>query len=357
MKRLTLAVAMFTVPLALAARSAQAQITINIAPGADADAFASSIGMTTPQLTGLITSQVDGLFQVTNVNSFLRDFQNAQSFSSKGLGVDYASEATLVEAGATFSVASNVDKAYKPSGSYTDPPVSGGGANFSLMGGLGLGLFGLDPVMIFGNWFKGSASLGQLDGDYQNWGFHGQLRLLGPSRGMSATKFLIRWGGIAITSGVDYAHVQLSTHRAISSSFNVAPGAPVTVTSSGNLVFTLDQTTWSLPLEITTSLRLLSLITVYGGIGLDWQLGGGCDLNIQMSQASLRGTVAGATYNNLGTVDIHGQGHASPSAARMREIFGVQLGIMDVIRLFAQVNTTASSPALTSLAMGLRLAI
>ena len=225
------------------------------------------------------------------------------------------------------------------------------------MGGLGLGLFGLDPVMIFGNWFKGKASLGQLDGNYQNWGMHGQLRLLGPSRGMSATKFLVRWGGIAITSGVDYAHVQLSSKRTIASTFNVAQGAPVTVTSAGSLAFTLDQTTWSVPLEITTSLRLLSLVTLYGGVGFDWQMGGGCDLHILMSGASLSGKVAGATYNNLGSADVKADGHVSPSSARMREIFGVQLGIMDVIRVFAQVNTTASSPMLTSLAMGLRLAI
>jgi hypothetical protein len=355
MKRITLTAAMLFVPLALAARPAQAQVTIT--PGSDAAAFASSVGMTTEQLTTLITNRVDGLFQVTNVNSFLRDFQNAQSFSSKGLGVDYASEATLVEAGATLSLASNVDKAYKPSGSYSDPPISGGGANFSLMGGLGLGLFGLDPVMIFANWFKGSASLGQLDGKYQNWGLHGQLRLLGPSRGLSATKFLIRWGGIAITSGVDYAHVGLSTNRKIASTFDVAAGAPITVTSAGTLSFTLDQTTWSVPLEVTTSLRLLSMITVYGGLGFDWQLGGDCNLHVLMEGANLSGKAQGTTYNNLGTADVHADGHVSPSPARMREIFGLQLGIMDVVRIFAQVNTTASSPVLTSLAMGLRVGI
>jgi hypothetical protein len=345
---------MLSVSLALAARPTQAQVTIT--PGPDAAAFASSLGMTTDQLTNLITNQVDGLFQVTNVNSFLRDFQNAQSFSSKGLGVDYASEATLAEVGATLSLASNIDKAYKPSGSYTDPPIQGGGLNFSLMGGLGLGLFGLDPVMIFANWFKGSATLGQIDGKYQNWGLHGQLRLLGPSRGMSATKLLIRWGGIAVTSGVDYAHVGLSTSGKIASKFDVAQGASVAVTSADNLSFTLDQTTWSVPLEVTTSLRLLSLITVYGGLGFDWQLGGDCNMHILMDGASLTSKVQGTTYN-LGTVDVHADGHVSPSPARMREIFGVQLGIFDVVRIFAQVNTTASSPVLTSLAMGLRLGI
>jgi hypothetical protein len=361
MKRITLAAAVSFVTLALVPHPALAQQCdalniVCITPGADANAFAAGLGMTGDQLAQQLVSQVDGLFQTTNMNSFLRDFQNAQSFSAKGLGVDYASEATLVEAGATLSLASNVDKAYRPSGSYTDPPVSGGGANFSIMGGLGLGVFGLDPVMIFGNWFKGSASLGQLDGKYQNWGFHGQVRLLGPSRGTSAVKMLVRWGGIAVTSGVDYSHLTLSAQKAVSSTFNVVQGAPVTVRSTGNLIFTVDQTTYSVPLEVTTSVRLLSLITLYGGLGLDWQLGGGSNMKIGMN-ANLSGNYQGTTYANLGTATINGSGHVNPSPARLREILGVQLSIMDLVRFFAQVNSTASSPILTSLAGGMRLAI
>jgi hypothetical protein len=47
----------------------------------------------------------------------------------------------------------------------------------------------------------------------------------------------------------------------------------------------------------------------------------------------------------------------NPSPARLREIVGVQLGILDMIRFFVQVNMTASSPMLASVAGGLRLAI
>ena len=111
-----------------------------------------------------------------------------------------------------------------------------------------------------------------------------------------------------------------------------------------------------MPLEVTTSLRLLSLVTVYGGIGLDWQLGGGSDMTIAMAGATLTGAYQGRKFD-LGTAAVNAKGNVKPDAARMREIFGVQLGLFDVIRLFAQVNTTASSPMLTSLALGLRLAI
>jgi hypothetical protein len=366
MKRITLLGAIVFILLVAAAPSARAQgctDIICITPTQpNYDTLAAGLGMTSDQLTQTLRAQVDSLFQATNVNSFLKDFQNAQSFSTKGLGVDYASEATLAEVGATFSFASNVDKAYKPSGSYSDPPISGGGANFSLMGGLGLGIIGLDPLMIFGNWFSGSATLGQLDGNYKNWGVHAQLRLFGPTRRMSATKFLIRWGGIAVTSGADYSHLTLSTHRQIRSTITVpsaivgAMGEPIQVSSdvSGNLLFSLEQTTWSIPLEVTTSLRLLSLVTVYGGFGIDWQMGGGSDMSIRMANASVTSKNTGG---QLGTVSINATGHASPSSARLREIIGVQIGLFDVVRFFTQVNVTGDSPVLTGIAAGLRLAI
>jgi hypothetical protein len=345
--------------VALFVRTASAQVVIT--PTAGADSLASSLGISTEALVQQLTSQVNGLFQTSDISGFLRGFQNAQSFSTKGLGVDYASEGTLVEAGATVSFASNVDKAYKPSGSYSTPPISGGGGNFSLMAGLGLGLIGVDPLMIFGNWFKGSATLGQLDGSYQNWGFHGQLRLFGPSRGLSATQFLIRWGGIAITSGADYSRLTLSSSQSIRSSFNLptnTPGVmvPITVASDGPITFSVEQTTWSVPLEITTSLRLMTLFTVYGGLGLDWQLGGGSDMNVNMN-ATLSGKVPGDTTTvNLGTASVAATGHVNPSAARLREIIGLQINAM-VVRLFVQVNVTGDSPMLTSVAAGLRLAL
>jgi hypothetical protein len=368
MKRIGFGI-LFLVLSVLAPRQARAQcagvlspsgaVCITPSSSGTADAFAAAISggtMTANQLAQQLAGQVDALFQTANLSSFLHDFQNAQSFSTKGLGVDYASEATLVEAGATVSFASNVDAAYKPSGSYTDPPIAGGGLNFSLMGGVGMGLFGFDPLMIFGSWFKGSASIGQLDGSYDNWGLHAQLRLFGPSRKMSALKMLVRWGGIAITSGADYSHVSASNSKSIKSTLNVVPNAPVTVTSTGNLVFKLDQTTWSVPLEVTTSLRLLSLVTVYGGLGMDWQLGGGSELSIGMA-ANLSGQFQGAQYQDLGTATINAGGKVKPSPARVREIVGVQLGIMDLVRLFVQANVANSSPMLASLACGLRLGI
>lgn len=335
---------------------AMAQNQVVITPGPDAIRFANLQGTSVDQLTAELNSHVSQLFQLVNVRSFLQDFQNAQSFSGKGLGVDYASEATLLEAGATLSLASNLDKAYVPSGSYSDPPIRGGGTNFSLMGGVGLGLFGYDPVMVFGNWFKGNASLGALDGNYQNWGLHLQMRFLGPGRGLSVTKFLLRWGGIAVTTGVDYSRMSLHYQRSIASKFYLKQNVPVTVRSdvNGQMAFDLEQHTWGIPLEITTSLRLLTILTLYGGVGFDLQPGGGTNMNIDMT-ARLSGNLNGETFPDLGSASIRVSEAAQPSSVRMREILGVQLNFL-LLRLFAQLNLTGGSPMLASVALGARLA-
>ena len=88
------------------------------------------------------------------------------------------------------------------------------------------------------------------------------------------------------------------------------------------------------------------------------QLGGGSDMQVSMLDASLSGQIPGATGStDLGKASVSVSQHVSPSPARLREIIGLQLGIFDIVRLFLQVNTTGSSPMLTSLAAGLRLGI
>jgi hypothetical protein len=183
---------------------------------------------------------------------------------------------------------------------------------------------------------------------------------------MSATKFLIRWGGIAITSGADYSRMTLNARKDLQSTFSLpaysaASQGAVSIQNQGTLTFSLQQTTWTVPLEFTTSLRLLSLLTIYGGFGLDFQLGGGSDLDINMTSGNLTGKVtsaAGSTpVGDLGTATISVKQHANPSSARFREIIGLQVGVFDIVRVFVQVNNTPSSPSLTSIAAGLRLGI
>jgi hypothetical protein len=351
--------------LVVVGRDVRAQVSnsvdFTLSPGSQA-ALTAATGMSQPDLERLIKGKLDELFQVTNAGRFLQNFGDAQSFTSKGMGVDYASEATYFEVGGATSFALGMDRTYQP-GNTNGFPIQGVGLNASVMGGVSLGFLGI-PVMVFGNGMHvPTQRYGDMSGSLDNWGVHAQLRLFGPSRGMSGLKMLVRWGGIAVTTGFDYSHMHLGLTHDVLSNFNIPNGVNVDVTGSaaGQARFNVDMTTKSIPLELTTSLRLLTLLTVYGGMGFDFQLGGGSAVDLALD-ASMLGHIPAnpltggqASNPDLGTAQIHAVANVDPSAAKIRGILGLQVNLF-MVRLFTQVNIADTNPTMASLAAGVRVA-
>ncbi len=332
----------------------------------EAQQFFSTVGLTQAQVEDRLNLELGRFFQTTDTAGFVRRFGDSQSFTSKGMGVDYASEATLIEVGAAASVAMGIDRTYQPSnsGSGAGFPISGVGLNASLMAGVSLEPLGV-PLMLFGNWMRvPERSYGQLTGKLDNWGVHAQLRLFGPSRDMSALNLVARWGGIAITTGLDYSHMNLragqkfATGKINFSDLATVPNTAATIDVSGAVDgkagLELDMLTKSIPLEVTTSLRLFTLLTLYGGVGVDWQLAGGSRLDVKISEAQIRGTVNGSP-SNLGTAEVEAQASTSPSSAKLRGILGAQVNLF-LLRLFVQLNAANTDPMMASLAVGARVA-
>ena len=339
--------------LAASGTDARAQAQITFTPGADTATFFNQTGLSQQDLTNTL----NGLLQMTNAAGFLKRFGDAQSFTSKGMGVDYASEATYVEVGGSASFAFGMDRTYQP-GSINSVPiqVQSVGLNASLMAGVSLSSLGI-PVMLFGNGMHvPTQQYGDMSGSLDNWGVHAQLRLFGPSRDSSALKMLVRWGGIAVTTGYDYSHMSLRLSRNIPLT-NFSIPSPVTdgvnVDVTGSASVSVDMSTKSIPLEVTTSLRLLTLLTAYGGVGFDLQLGGGSNMDVAVD-ASMVGHATGQNLD-LGTAHITLPSHVDPSAARIRGILGAQVNLF-ILRIFAQLNVANTTPTMASLAVGLRLA-
>ncbi|MGB8299243.1 MAG: hypothetical protein WCG85_27750 [Polyangia bacterium] len=361
MRKTVVALGLAFVFLAALGAKAGAQtngVDFTLQTNAQTQVLLNATGMTQAQLQTFLTSKLDQLFQATNAAGFIRNFGDAQSFTSKGLGVDYASEATYFEVGGAASFALGMDRTYQP-GSTQGFPIQGVGLNATAMAGVSLGFLKI-PVMVFGNWMQvPTQRYGAMSGSLDNWGLHAQLRLWGPSRQASVLKTLVRWGGIAITTGFDSSHMGLGVSHDVSSNFSipnsVTSGVNVDVTgaASGNAVFNIDMTTRSIPVEVTTSVRLLALLTAYGGLGFDWQLGGGSNLDLNMN-ASMVGHVAGQTLD-LGTALVHASANVAPSPAKVRGIVGAQVGLW-LLRLFVQVNAANTNPVMASLAVGARLA-
>jgi hypothetical protein len=341
----------------IASKQARAQVeqNVDISQLNIPQEFVDATGMSREAMQAFIHDNIDKLFQVSNAVGFLRKLGDSQSFTGKGMGVDYASEATYFELGGSINFAMGIDRSYQPN-NVQGFPIQGVGLNASLMAGLSLDFLGV-PLMIFGNYMKiPTMNYGSMSGSLDNWGVHAQLRLFGPSRKTSALKVLLRWGGIAITSGIDSSHMALGLHKSIKSSFTDQE-VTFTADTSGDAAprFDVNMTTRSIPLEVTTSLRLLTLLTAYGGVGFDWQLSGSNTMELKVNAAMTGRLNQTGTTQDLGSITASAKVSADPSPAKIRGILGAQVNLW-LLRIFTQVNVTNSNPMMASLAVGLRLA-
>jgi hypothetical protein len=340
------------VPLVLGlAAPARAEVTVRIDPGAGGR-LATQAGIQLPQIEQQLRMELENLFQTYRVQDYLRAFNDAQSFTTRGLGVDYGSTIGLFEVGIAANLAVNGNKAFVEGDTRTQP-VAGVATNLTAMAGLNLGFLGLRPVTLFGNFFTRKGSYREFAAQLDNYGAHIQLKFWA-SRKESLWTAFVRWGGIAITSGFDHARMQLSLGKTFSRRIPIASGdrdvAEIDVDSQGT--FALQSQTWSVPLELTTNLRFLYVLTAYGGAGLDFQFGGGSDMNVDLN-GKLTGQVAGQAPIDLGSAQVTATDQAKPSPGKVRGILGLQVNLW-FLKIFTQLNVVPE-PFVASVALGARL--
>jgi opacity protein-like surface antigen len=347
--RMSLAVAALMVGLVSPAR---AGVTVTIDPGAGSQ-FAAQAGVPISQIEGQLRMELENLFQTYRLNDYVKSFGDAQAFTSRGLGVDYGSTIGLIEVGIAANLAVNGNKAIVEGDTRTQP-VFGVAPNITAMAGLNLGFLGLRPVTLFGNYFKIKGSYREFGTDLDNYGAHVMLKLFTPRRETLWSAFL-QWGGIALTTGFDHGRSRLTLNKDFARDIPVGDGTQelgrVSVDSQGTLFF--ETRTWSIPLELTTNFRFLYVLGAYGGLGVDFQIDGRSDFNVDLT-GNLAGTARGQSAAlNLGTAHVVVTDSAKPRAGQVRGILGLQMNVW-FIKLFTQLNIVPN-PLLASVAVGARL--
>lgn len=317
-------------------------------------ALAGQLELTEQALEEGIRQSFAAVYSVADVAEFLRLSANAQSFSNKGLGVDYASKpdgflfgfAANLTANAgnadldnfAETVAGNIDRAV---------PVAGG-AQLSVMAGYNFAKAGLPRLTAYVNGLAYPLGFSQLDGFFWNVGAHLQLRLLGPL----GKQEILEWGGFLVTSGVQLSRMTLSLSETFEANTNLAPNVPIMTRSTGTME--LYQAATTIPLELTTSLQLLYFVSIYGGIAVDFQFGDAgmtfdIDSDLETNDPLGGGTVALGT----GTIDVNQVGGANQ--ALVRGVLGVQANLGPV-KVFGQLNVAAADLTV-GLAAGLRIVL
>jgi hypothetical protein len=334
------------------ARAQMPQVVVHIDPTPEARQFASQTGIDLAAVEAQVQNEMNGLFQVFRLRDYVRSFGDAQGFTTRGLGVDYGSNVRYVEAGVAVSTAINSNRALVE-GDIRSQPVAGLATNLTVMAGVNLGALGV-PVTVFGNYFKSQGSYREFDARLENLGVHLQLKLFG-SRDESVRSLLVRWGGLDITTGFDRSRMRLSLRQNFTRTIPVSDGqrfsGEVALDSRGK--FQMDMRTSSIPLELTTNVRFLYVLSAYVGGGFDLQVGGGSDMNITLD-GGLTGRIPPAEDRAaLGTMNVLVSQSASPSAGRIRGIVGLQANLF-LLKIFVQLNA-APSPLLASVGFGARL--
>ena len=297
------------------------------------DAKAQQLGIDTGDLEARVGGAIRDQLNLSDPDTYLGSFANATLMSTKGMGVDYASNPKKFSVGGTLGTAvSGVPLSFARGPE--ELPEGGYAFMASLYGGVNLGVLTpgdegpLEHVLLYVNGLGFSPpSSREFQASMYNFGAHAQIKLGGP-----VSMKVVEWGGIDLTGGYEqsFYRLQLSQGLPITQDLD---GAAVTWTAEGN--YEISASAGTIPLELSSNLRL-AVLTAYLGFGYDLDpTGATAD-----SDAVLSGPIeasAGGRTEDLGTatVSLAGDGIADPNQARV--FVGAQANIL-VLKVFGHVN-------------------
>jgi hypothetical protein len=336
--RVILVLAILVIP---ATGSAQ-EIEVTLDPRARA-LLGSRFTVVEQTLEAEFEQQTQALVGEADLGEFLDLAANAQALVHKSLGNDYASGAD------GFIVGASIGAAIDPGGralSVATPEEegavpAGAGAQLTLMLGYNFFDLGLPELTVFAHGMGAPISFSELEGSFYNFGASAQYRVLAP-RG---TKWL-EWGGLHLTSGIEVSRMRLTVAAADMLDFDTTVGG-VRIRGDSEGRLTLVQNAVSIPLEVTTAVTTLYVLSFYAGLGADLNFGA-ARLGLDVDTTVTAGGESGSGSAEASLVD-----EGDPDRVMFRLLGGAQANLGPV-RLFGHVNFVPKDATL-SLAAGAKV--
>ena len=335
------------VALAALAVPAAAPADVDVTLSPDGEALAAELGLDPATLEARLQAKLDDLYDAANVAGFLRAFANATSFASRGTGVDYAPVFDGAELGITANLAVAVEGLEEG-----QDPAAGLAPNLSLVGGLNLGRWGHPEVTLYGNGFYRGASFDQLEGSITNAGFHAQYHLWPAS---DTSPLVFQWSGLHLTAGVEWSRWRFAAGDSITRDFTLTGdnGVDTDVTAAGGGRFDLAASSTVVPLEVTTSVRILYLASLYVGGGVDLQLGS-ADAAIALSGQMTGVRPSDGAAVAIGSASVTAAGDGRPSRVAYHLLLGAEANLWR-IKLVLQTSFVPLDGASVGLGLRVRL--
>jgi hypothetical protein len=295
----------------------------------------------TPQLAALfdgladtlVTTVNDSIFSTDNQALFADGMAGANSSGNSGLIADRATDPTLVSLSAgiqanIFGVSSLTNLDFTTSNSL---PSVGVGLHSALTVGLNMGKLGVGKIgPIDGSRLKLYLSYLSYDLDFSsasanltNLGMNLQYKVV-PPIGLS---FLAKWGGVDLLTGVNYVTNRATYSGSLSQTSQDGAGSQLTATFDYDLG--VESKVFYIPIEVSTSLQVLYIVTAYGGAGVDLNFGsaglvGGGSGDI----SAVNNNLPESGYSAKAVLDFDTYGYkASPSLINTRGFLGAQFNL------------------------------
>lgn len=313
-----------------------AEVTVTL--NSQGNQLASDLGVSVPDLIAMAQSRIDDLYKVSRIDDLLRAFANTAAFAQRGLTVDYNIDpGEIVIGGSGGGVHGDVAIGT------TNTLLGGSIVNFGALAGANLDRWGQPRWSVFTGGFYESTTIHGLTGHLLTLGAHAQYQAV-PMQSPRA----VRWTGVAVTSGVEYARWTVGTSSSIESHFT-AQGATEHVTIHMSSTGTLDVlvSTYTVPIEVTTGVRFGNTFILYGGGGVALTTGSSSITAQLNSVLSIN-----ADHLPVGNAVITGSGENTPSPISVHAIAGIEAHTRHA-RVFLQ---GAFAPGETAASIGLRLA-
>ena len=303
------------------AAAQQFSVTIN-------EDIANQAGVDPDDVRTALEGEVPGELHLGDeMQDYLVQMAEAAVLSTKGMGVDYASNPQSFMFGASVGSAVNGAGAQFGRG---DATVTEGGFAFqtTAMAGLNLGAFSKNEksfgrrFVLYGNGMMLEQQGDPFDAVLINYGAHLQAQLIRPR-----ISGIAEWGGLAVTSGYQYASYKLELAYPL-------PMSTQGFTWNADGTYTISANTMSVPLEVSTNLRLLFL-TVYGGVGQDLWSQGTSQGTVELA-GPITTEVNGQEYR-LGRASVSMDETATTDLLLPRAFVGVQIDAL-WLKLYGHLN-------------------
>jgi hypothetical protein len=323
--------------VAIGSTTARADATVTINLNSEGQSVADEIGLSLPDFEAQSEQKIDALFRLADLPHLLTEMVDTAGFAARDFGVDYAVDPGDVAIGFVADGAIASDESLTSS----THALSATMIDYGGTADVNLAHWSLPRWTVSASGAYAATTIRGLAGHLISADAHVQYQVVAPPARSRA-----RWTGVTLTSGLEYARLSIGLESTLGNHVDVVGTTghkSVHLASTGTL--SVLATSFTVPIEATTGVRLLGALDLYGGGGVDLSHGSST-ITLSLDSVLSIDTV----QTPIGTAHISASGDAKGTPLGVHGLAGLAIHTAHA-RVFVQGEL---APSDRSLAIGMR---